>query len=246
MQSEKLKTHIFETYNYNQFSQLEGNRIINKLHVDRLKRSFKKKYLLSPINVNNKFEIIDGQHRFNAAKELKLPIYYYISDNSKLEDVHILNTNMKNWRKEDYLNAYCEIGNQNYIQFKEFMDEFPDFGINSCQAILSNTTNTHSMVNSNFKSFQEGGFLIKNYNNAVEMANNIMMVKPYYEGYYRLTFVRAMIGVMKVKEYNHSKFIQKLSKQNGLMKNCLNVGQYKLMIEEIYNRHSRNPISLRF
>ena len=36
----------------------------------------KKKYLVSPILVNEKMEVIDGQHRLQAQKELNLPTYY--------------------------------------------------------------------------------------------------------------------------------------------------------------------------
>ena len=72
---------IHQTTDYSMFQTLEGNRNLNKLHLKRLKNSFQKKYLLSPIIVNEKFEIIDGQHRFEAGKQLGLPINFLIAPN---------------------------------------------------------------------------------------------------------------------------------------------------------------------
>ncbi|MFW6242836.1 MAG: ParB N-terminal domain-containing protein [bacterium] len=242
----KVEAQIFKSYDYSQFKSLKGNRDINYLHIKRLKESFKKEYLLSPININEKFEIIDGQHRFEAAKELGLPIYYYITNNYGLKEVQILNTNMKNWKKEDYLNAYCDLKYPEYIKFKEFMDKYPDFSISSCEAIVRNTTNTHSKISNGNKSFQDGGLKFNDYNKANDIANKIMMVKPYYEGYNKTVFIKAMIDIMKVEGYNHKTFIKKLSRLNGHMKNCSTTTQYKEIIEKIYNHKSRNPLSLRY
>ena len=69
---------VNSTNDYLKFKTLKGNRNVNKLHVRRLKESFKEAYLLSPIIVNQNFEIIDGQHRFEAAKSMELPINFII------------------------------------------------------------------------------------------------------------------------------------------------------------------------
>jgi len=105
----KVVNEVKETNDYSMFRTLEGNRHLNKLHVKRLKESFQKAYLLSPIIVNEKFEIIDGQHRFEAAKQLGVPINFLIAPKYGLKEAQMLNENMKNWKKEDYLNAYCDL-----------------------------------------------------------------------------------------------------------------------------------------
>jgi hypothetical protein len=55
-----------------------------------------------------------------------------------------------------------------------------------------------------------------------------------------------MIGIFKIEYYQHSKFIDRLSANPTAMQHCSNVGQYKLMIEEIYNYRSREKVSLRY
>jgi hypothetical protein len=242
------------------FKTLEGNRIVNKLHVRRLKESFQESYLLSPIIVNEKFQIIDGQHRFEAAKQVGLPIYFLIAPNYGLKEVQMLNENMKNWKKEDYLNAYCDLKHPEYLKFRNFMRKFPEFGILACETILTGKLNggnengrsaelkseSNRQGHYSIRYFQEGELTIPNYELAVENAKKILMIKPYYEGFNRPHFVRAMIGIFRIEYYNHLKFIERLNSNPLSLQNCSNVTQYKLLIEDVYNFRSREKVSLRF
>ena len=251
---------VYTTNDYSKFKTLKGNRKLNKLHVKRLRESFAKAYLLSPVIVNENFEIIDGQHRFEAAREMQLPVNFIICKGYSLKEVQLLNTNMKNWKKEDYLNAYCDLKYPEYLKFRVFMARFPDFGMASCETILTNfLTGGHKASSSvEFKSdtntsgsyavryFQEGNLSIPDYEKAVENAEKIMMVKPYYDGFNRPTFVRAMIGIFKISHYSHSKLLSRLASNPTALQHCANVTQYKLLIEDIYNFRSREKLSLRF
>ena len=101
---------VLQTKDYDQFSFIDGNRDINKENLTRIKQSMNEKYIPVPIIVNDKYEIIDGQHRFLAAKSLNLAIYFIIIPNLKLEDVQRLNTNSANWAYKQYLQSYCKLG----------------------------------------------------------------------------------------------------------------------------------------
>lgn len=257
----EVVNQVRKTNDYSLFKPLVGNRVLNKLHVKRLKDSFEKTYLLNPIIVNEKYEIIDGQHRFQSAKELGKPVNFIVAPNYGLREVQILNENMKNWRKEDYLNAYCDLGHPEYLKFREFMNLFPDFGIAICEALLKDiartganktTTSKDAISETNkcgqytIKDFQDGSFKIKDYDYAVENAEKIMMIKPYYDGFNRASFVSAMIGIFKNENYNHAQFLSKLSYQPNAIQHCANVTQYKLLIEDVFNYRSREKVSLRY
>ena len=56
------------------FKKIKGNRIVNKSNLNAIITSMEQQQLVSPIMINEKFEIIDGQHRFEACKELGLPV----------------------------------------------------------------------------------------------------------------------------------------------------------------------------
>lgn len=256
----EIVNQVNQTNDYTIFKTLPGNRNVNKLHVKRLRDSFQKSYLLSPIIVNEKYEIIDGQHRFQAAQQINLPINFLIAKDYGLKEVQMLNENMKNWKKEDYLNAYCDLGNPVYLKFRQFMKQFPDFGIAACETILTDKSSpghynkkskemisdTNNEGHYAIRYFQEGDLQIPNYKLSIENANKLLMIKPYYEGFNRAVFVRAMIGVFKNEFYNHIKFIERLKASPLSLQHCANVGQTKLLIEEVYNFRSREKVSLRF
>jgi hypothetical protein len=248
----KTSSQVHTTTNYEKFKTLMGNRKTSEVHIKRLTNSFKVSYLFSPILINEKWEIIDGQHRFLAAKELNLPINYIIVEGYGLNEVQILNTNSANWKKEDYLKAYCDLGVTPYLQLREFMNHFPDFGIAVCEQLVTNnvggSNNKNQMSKSHLKvkNFQEGRLSIPDLNQSYENAEKVMMFKPYYEGYNRSIFVAALIGIFKNENYNHAEMLSKLAQQQSCLTHCTNVTQYKLLIEEIYNFRRREKVNLRY
>ena len=65
---------ILSTYEYDKFKKIKGNRKINFKNLGKIINSMSKKQLVIPILVNEKFEVIDGQHRLQACIELGLPV----------------------------------------------------------------------------------------------------------------------------------------------------------------------------
>jgi hypothetical protein len=114
--SEPMVTNqVHTTKDYFLFKSIDGNRNKNLLHINRLKKSMQECYLFTVIIVNEKYEIIDGQHRFDVIEELKLPLNYIICKGYGLNEVHRLNTNSKTWNADDYLEGYCRLGYIDYI-----------------------------------------------------------------------------------------------------------------------------------
>ena len=254
----KEVNHVYETNDYSMFKTLDGNRNLQKLHVARLKRSFSESYLFSPVLVNSRMEIIDGQHRIEAAKELNLPVRFIILNGYGLREVQIFNTNMKNWKKEDYLKGYCDLKYPEYLRFRNFMRRFPDFGISASERILLLQAGT-SPVRGNFdglrtpsgraygvKYFEEGSLSIPDYDRSCDIALKILMLKPYYDGFNRSVFVAAMLGILKLEQFSISELLAKLKYNPTGIQHCNDVTQYKLLIEDIYNYKRREKVNLRY
>lgn len=241
---ETIKVHTTEDYSL--FKSLNGNRDVNKIHLARLKESMKKNHLTTIIMVNEKFEIIDGQHRFLVSKELNLPINFIISKNYGLAEVQILNANMKNWQTTDYVNGYCDLGYKEYQIYRDFVQEY---GLQSQIAILllsgehSSGTGTTESSGSKFK---EGLFKVKDLKAAKTMAENLITIRPYYNGNLRRSFVYALVGMFKKENFDFNEFIEKLKQQPTKLVDCTTTTQYKSLIEEIYNYRRREKINLRF
>lgn len=233
----KEVNQVLKTNDYSMFKHINGNRNINKLHLKRLTESIAEKYIEVPIIVNSNNQIIDGQHRFEAAKELGKDVYYIKVKNLNLDDVHRLNTNSKNWTAEEYMQGYCELGLEDYIKYRDFKRKY-GFGHNETNAIL---TNRSRMSGSKNTDFNDGVFKILDYDLAVKNAEKICMVREYYEGYKRRYFVYAMLELFENPDYSHVEFLNKLSFQSVKLQDCTDVKGYLILIEDIYNfKRSKN------
>ena len=228
------------TNDYGLFTFIDGNRDININQLSRLSESIDEDYIPVPIIVNEKKQIIDGQHRYEVVKKLKKPVYYIEIEGLKLPEVHRLNNNTKNWTATEYMNGYAKMGYPDYIQYREFKRLY-NYGHNETMALLENVQSTGKKA---FKNFRNGLFVINSYNDAVRNAEKILIVKQYYDGYKRRSFVFAMLNLFDNEDYNHAEFLHKLSFQSVRLVDCTTVKQCISLIEDIYNYHRKDKIRL--
>jgi len=227
----KTINQVIKTNDYSMFKIIDGNRSINKLHLRRLKKSIEEKYITVPIIVNQKFQIIDGQHRFTAAKELGMPINYIKVNGLDLSDVHRLNTNSKNWTADSYMEGYCKLGIEEYMMYRDFKNRY-GFGHNETNALLTNRT---SASGHHIEAFNQGTFAVVDYGLAIRNADKITQVAQHYDGYKRRGFIYAMLQAFTNPKYNHSEFLKKLSFQKDKLYDCSKAEQYLELIQKIYN-----------
>jgi hypothetical protein len=240
VQNNKEVNKVYKTNDYSLFKKINGNRVVNKLHLNRLIESIKNKDLTHavPIVVNKKYEIIDGQHRFDACSTLRKPIYYIVVDGS-LKEVQILNQNSKNWKSEDYILGYCDLKMSEYIWINNFMKENK---FSAEMAALICTKNNSGNVSAVIKS---GNLKISNRDQANIRANYFHQYRKLFDGAYTRRFVEAVIVADKIDGFSHDKMLQKLSYQSDKLRNCTTSRAYLAMLEEIYNYRERNE-KLRF
>jgi len=84
----------YSTNEYSLFKKVKGNRKITERKVTSIIKSYEKGINLfpyCPVLVNKEMYIIDGQHRFEACKRLKLLIYYVIVPNFSLRQIAEIN-----------------------------------------------------------------------------------------------------------------------------------------------------------
>lgn len=115
---------IESTKEYDAFRTLQGNRKVSENHVKNLIDFIRKRNLLkyNPILVNGNYEVIDGQHRLEAAKELQVPIFYIIGEELTYKDAGILNACSDDWEFKEYLDVYLKNGHEEYIKLNKFKE----------------------------------------------------------------------------------------------------------------------------
>lgn len=240
---DKATATVYTTNDYSKFKSIDGNRNKNLLHIKRLKESIQKIYLFTIIIVNEKFEIIDGQHRFDVICELGLPVNYIVCPGYGLNEVHTLNQNSKTWNADDFMNGYCDLGYSDYIQYRDFKEKYK-IGHHETISLLSGTR-SYAVKGAN-STFYSGEFKIKNLSNAIKTIEKIFMTSPYYSGYKRRSYIFSMITLLKNKNFEFTEFLAKLKNQPTAMVDCATTEQYIALIEEIYNYRRQKKINLRF
>jgi hypothetical protein len=235
-------SHVHTTTDYGLFKSIDGNRNLNLLHLNRLRKSMQERALFTIITVNERYEIIDGQHRFEVSKELGLPVHYVMCAGYGINEVHILNANSKTWNTDDYLQGYIKLGKQDYIQYEKFKSKY-GFGHQECMQMLQGSM---CSVGSKFHEFFSGDFKIKSYKNAVEFAERMVLIGNYYAGYQRRSFIQAMFILKNKPQFEFMEFLNKLRLNPSALTDCSTVSQYITLIEEIYNYRRRDKVNLRY
>ena len=250
---------VYKTEDLTVFKSISGNRVPNLQHVRRLVASIKTHGMkCNPILVNEKMEVIDGQHRLLAAKECKSKVYFILLKGYGLQEVHTLNLNQKNWTKSDFMNGYADMGVQSYVTLRNFCKKNDDFNLSDCISLCSNITSSSakgiaqkyapssSDRNKQLEVFEEGTWITKDIKLAQDNADKIRLIKPYYNGYNRSIFVGTMLTLLRNKSFDFNEFMHKLRLQPTALVDCSNREQYKTLIEDIYNYRSRNKVSLKY
>lgn len=235
-------TEVHTTTDYFLFKPIDGNRNKNVLHLNRLKKSITEHYLFTVIIVNERYEIIDGQHRFECVKDLGLPLNYIVCKGYGLNEVQILNQNSKTWNADDYLTGYCNLKNENYLIYKEFKEKY-QFGHNECMSMLTGINMNGGTL---FNAFKDGTFKVTNLVNAEKEAEQIWMLEDLYKGFKRRAFIYAMLCLFDKPQFDFSEFLQKIKKQPSSLKDCVDIKQYISLIEEIYNYRRHEKVNLRY
>jgi hypothetical protein len=239
---QKNSTQVHQTTDYPMFKTLVGNRNVNPLHLLRLRESMKRQYLFTIITVNEKFQIIDGQHRFNSCKELGLPINYVVVPGYGLNEVQILNENGKTWNANDYLNGYCNLDWPEYLKYKRFKDSF-DFAHKVNLILLEGTMGDGGRSVDRFK---RGGFEVKQETFAYELGFKIKELKKIYGGAERVGFVLAFVTCIRKPLFSFEEFLEKLRFKSTMLVDCTTASSYLALIEEIYNYKRKDKVNLRF
>lgn len=230
---------IKSTTNYDMLKIIDGNRTINKTHVKKLMHSIQNENLLKyqPIVVNEKLEVIDGQHRLEAAKNLGIPIWYTVVEGLNLIDVQVLNENMKTWSLRDFAESYKKIGYKDYAVLLSFCDKYKlPFSV---AVPLLSETEIRSGAGNNYSYpsiIRSGEFKLVNLKKAEQVADKIkevggLLPKSIWRS---REFIRALLYAYKCG-IKHDVLITRLKANKKDIPRGYDYRQYLFVLEDIYN-----------
>ena len=225
------------TRDYNKFSFLGLNRKLNRKCINALKNSIAKNgYVGSPILVNDKHEILDGQHRFVALKESGMSIPYEIIEGD-YDTIIDLNTTQHNWNIEDYINFYCEKDhNQHYVRLKRLCNE-----LNSSVIIVLTMAYRQKPGGQTFENIKKGRLTLT--------LDDELRAKSFYEVYKQLTKLLklkptgklcAALAMLSCRSgFKWKTLVEKASKYPTMAYNCRTIDEFVSMLRDLYNYKSK-------
>lgn len=234
------KINIIETSDYEMFERLEGNRDIT--NVKKIIESINTVgYIPNPIIVNEKYEVIDGQNRLEALKQLQLPVFYYIVKGATIETARHMNLGQSNWKPIDYVKSYAEKGNTNYKRFLKLFEE-TNLTFQEVGGLLQNEIIMHGYRCRQI--YSEGNFTVteKEYQKAKETARKIEELKEVIKGIMgaKRTVLTALAWCLRVEGCNQDRFIKVLKKEYVSLKPVVEtkdgIESFLRDISKIYNK----------
>lgn len=235
-------SEVLQTTDYALFKHVTSNREVDKKHVNRLAKAISKKNLLhlDPIVVNDQMQIIDGQHRLEAAETLGVPIFYIIGAEVTKHDLSDLNSVKKNWSVLDYINYWSVEKAPGFDVLSKFLSEHSQIPASTAMMLLSVDGKRDT------RALKEGKSDVGNIAQAEQIALFLKSFRNIIDWAYDRSFVMAIQRLVDSGKYDHAVMLKKLENQSRSLVKCVNVKQYIELLEEIYNRGSHNKVSFKY
>ena len=231
----KQTNEIKRTNNYDMFKRLEGNRFVDPKKVNKLKKSINEVgYISNPIIVNEKMEVIDGQHRLEALKELGKPVEYIVQKNLDIKEVLYMNINQEKWAMIDYIKSYAELGNESYQRLLDLIELYPLYNLNTIGSALKGINKLGN------KQLQKGGLEVSQfeYENAIIKLNYLNRYIPTFKHLLGRTtyFCQAIMVVYDMEKIDRERLLKQISENVRVMIPWSDFNSCLSSIEDIYNK----------
>lgn len=238
-----MSSQVKMSKDYKRFQFSFENREINLSKHSRLKKSMEEHGFLPsfPILVKShgeRFEIIDGQHRFTFAQQLNLPVYYLEATEEDLDIAGINNTSVK-WSVDDYAHKYAKT-NEDYQFLIEFSQKYK-ISINRSASMLFG----HASAGYVSEEFKDGRFKVRDQAYAFKIGEIYSEIGSLCKETQNSRFTDALSAVCRVEEFDHERFIRTAKRCRELLGSYSTRDGYLEMIEKIYNHGSKFPIPLK-
>lgn len=239
------------TTDYSIFKFHKEQRGLKDLKVIRMMNSMKKRGFVptKPIEINENFEIIDGQHRFQAAKNLGIPVYYVFCKDVSIEDVREMGRESNKWDFEDYCTSYIRQGKEAYIELMEWKKKADltwsklfRTGILYNSGVDMNRRRS-SLYDGTLSISEEGrrriGLFLDHYKD-IRPLNKIVTEQQ--------DFIGALAFLVAQPKYKPEQMMKRLSYQSRNLVKCPDTRSYLEMLLEIYNymSHKENILAINY
>lgn len=236
---------IHECRDYGRFTLTLDNRAIVEKRINKMIPSMKHYGWLDshPMlvrKVGDKYEILDGQGRFHAAKTLGIPVKFVVTD--KEISIPEINGPQSPWSITDYVGSYAQQGNPEYHYLLDFSRRHK-LPIAISAAILKGCVAAQGQHSDTIRS---GKFKVSDTEFAEKVAVVVRELRSVHACGATTNCVLAVSRVMQVSEVNLARLCDAIRKHQALVRPNTTADGYVAMLEEIYNhcaKSNRLPIA---
>jgi len=241
---------VFVTNDYDMFTHKKGNRPILDRRANAILASIVEHGWIdsSLVMIGDKMAVLDGQHRIEALKRYKeltgnAPNLIYMVNRAMddIRKIQAFNTHQFSWNAMDYLHSYIEQGNDHYLQYQRFMEEY---SLRHSIALALTTLGRgdgrpHTL-------FKQGGFTCNDWGVPRDRAEKLDEIQKYFKKAKQAKFARAIVKFWRHPDFDHKQFIKKLRLDREMLYPVGTTDQYVRLIEDVYNFHSREKVRFDF
>lgn len=244
--------NVFASNEYLKFKYFDNNRPTRKKKVQKLKKvmqeyaqklGMENAFLGVIIVVKLKLEgdanwfyyILDGQHRFEAASELNIPVRYEVRNFTKeqVDDImRDLNTTANNWTLGQYANSLVKGSNSSKRNSYAIIEKIrAEFNLPYC-------TISHVLLNSpNLDCFKDGGIKLKSFASVKQKFEQICEYREL--GIKKAYHIRNTVALINSKGYKHDAIIADVRYASKSGKLSQDEQTMKTFLYKSFNKHCR-------
>ena len=235
-----------KTSNYELFQSNSEQRPIKEVHAHRIAENMKNVGFLpsKPIQCYRQGKaliVVDGHHRLEAAKSIKIPVYYVVEGADSQETMAAENMLVRKWTIEDFVRLYASRGIADY----QVILSYAAHGI-PVMMVASMLRNEGAGSGNVQRVIPSGHFRVKSTAKIDQVVRVIKMFNVMHPAVSSRQFIGALVDCLFCPEFSLDTLVTRIKEHPTTLTKSNNKGQMLAQLEAIYNFRSRNPFALKF
>lgn len=191
---------------------------------------------------DGKLKIVQGHHRFLAAKQLGVPLWYIVDEHDLLPLV-FEQFSGSSWVGKDAIGAEVQAGNSHYLQLKEFMEKHKMNLLPAANLLGGESAGSNNRVNK----VKAGTFKVVDVSHANDVVRITDILRAKGADFATSTaFVCALSMAIRLPAIDLDTLAERAEKYAHVMRKRGTRVEYLEEIETLYNYNARQKLPLKF
>ena len=235
-----VKTHsILSSSNYDDFKSNDEQRTVKKPNVAQIIKSMEEHGFLpsKPVQVyydGENYVIIDGHHRFVAARTIGLPVLFVVEPIKNKNSIASVNSAVSAWSMLDFVNTYDRRGIEDYRILKRYAEK--GFPVKTAAALLATGLSTTSRFED--EKLKAGLFKVETTTSINKILNIIELFSEENKTVKTRNFISCMAMFLRIEGFDFRRMKNRIKSNISMLKSTATLAQMHEQMESIYNRHS--------